>query len=58
MCRDSFAGVRCRVDPFALRFEHPRHWILREPVDLEVGIQLAQLSSDGNVALSMAQPDR
>ena len=34
------------------------HRVLREPVDLEVGMQLAQLVGDGGVALGVAEADR
>jgi hypothetical protein len=32
--------------------------MLREPVDLEIGMELAQFLGDRNVALGMAEPDR
>ncbi len=59
MWRDSFA--RCALpgmDALAARLEHRRHRMLREPVDLEIGMQLAQLVGDRRVALRVAEPDR
>ncbi len=50
-------GAR-RVDPLPLCLEHGRHRVLREPVDLEVGVQLPQLLGDRDVAPSVAEPDR
>ncbi len=50
-------GAR-RVDPLAARFEHGCHGVLRDPVDLEVGMQLAQLVGDRRIALGVAEPDR
>ena len=47
-----------RVDPLAVRLEHGGDRVLGEPVDLEVGVELAQLVGDGDVALGVAQPDR
>ena len=38
--------------------EHGGDRVLREPVDLEVGDELAQLVRDGDVALRVAEPDR
>ena len=37
--------------------EHGRDRVLRQPVDLEVGMQLAQLVGDGDVALGVAEAD-
>ena len=59
MCVDSFA--RCALagmDALAARLEHGRDRMLREPVDLEVGVQLAQLVGDRRVALRVAEADR
>ena len=59
MCCDSLA--RCcagGVDALALALQHPRDGILGEPVDLEVGLQPAQLAGDRHVALGVAQADR
>ncbi len=47
-----------RVDALALRFEHARHRVLGEPVDLEVGLQATQLTRDRDVALRVPEPDR
>ena len=47
-----------RVDPLAARLEHRGDRVLREPVDLEVGMQLAQLVGDRDVALRVAEADR
>ena len=47
-----------RMDPLPPRLEHCGDGVLREPVDLEVGMQLAQLVRDCGVALCMAEPDR
>ena len=40
------------------RLEHRGHRVLGEPVDLEVGMQLAQLVGDRDVALGVAEADR
>ena len=59
MCVDSFA--RCALagmDSLAPPLEHRRDGVLGEPVDLEVGMELAQLVGDRHVALGMAEPDR
>ena len=40
------------------RLEHVRDGLLREPVDLEVGMQRAQLARDRDVAPGVAEPDR
>ena len=59
MCADSLARQRARgVDPLALGLEHARDRVLREPVDLEVGVQRAQLLGDRDVAARVAEPDR
>ena len=50
-------GAR-RMDPLAARLEHGCDRMLREPVDLEVGMELAQLVGDRGVALGVAEPDR
>ena len=47
-----------RVDALAVGLEQARHGILRQPVDLQVGMQLAQLAGDGDVAPAMAEADR
>ena len=55
LVREEGAG---RMDPLAARLEHRRDRMLREPVDLEVGMELAQLVGDRDVALRVAEPDR
>ena len=40
------------------RLEHCRDGMLRQPVDLEVGMELAQLVGDRSVALRVAESDR
>jgi hypothetical protein len=46
------------VEPLAARLEHGGDGMLREPVDLEVRTELAQLVRDRDVALRMPEPDR
>ena len=46
------------MDALAARLQHPRHRMLGEPVDLEVGMQLAQLVGDRRVALRVPEADR
>ena len=46
------------VDALAARLEHRGDRVLREPVDLEVGVQPAQLVGDRDVAPRVAEPDR
>ena len=46
-----------RVDPLAVRLEHAVTGMLGEPVDLEVGVQLAKLGGDRHVALGVPEPD-
>ena len=46
------------MDPLTSRLEHLGHRVLGKPVDLEVGMQLAQLVSDRDVTLGMPEPDR
>ena len=59
MWRDSLARkALAGVDPLAARLEHGRDRVLREPVDLEVGVELAQLVRDRGVALRVAEADR
>ena len=59
MCRGLVREVRAaRVDPLAARLEHRGDGVLREPVDLEVGVELAQLVGDRRVALRVAEADR
>ena len=55
-----FAGqVRARgMNPLAMSLEHSSHRILRQPLDLEVRDEPAQLLGDGDVAPGMAEPDR
>ena len=59
MWRDSFA--RCALAGWMRspsRLEHRRDRVLGQPVDLEVGMELAQLVGDRDVALGVAEPDR
>ena len=59
MWRDSLASSRlagCTRSPRGL--ERRRDRVLREPVDLEVGVQPAQLAGDGDVAPGVAEADR
>ena len=53
------AGQETRrgMDPLPSRVEHRGHRRLREPVDLQVGVQRAQLSGDGDVPLRMTEAD-
>jgi hypothetical protein len=46
------------VDLLAGSLQHGGHRVLREPVDLQVGSQLAELRRDGEVAFRVAEPDR
>ena len=46
------------VDALALGLEHPGDGVLGEPVDLQVGVQRAQLAGDRHVALGVPEPDR
>ena len=46
------------MDPLAACLEHRGHRMLREPVDLEVGMELPQLVRDRSVALRVTEPDR
>ena len=50
--------VAQRVDALAARLEHGRDRMLGQPVDLEVGMELAQLVGDRDVALGVPEPDR
>ena len=47
-----------RVDALTARLQHPGDRMLGEPVDLQAGMQLAQLAGDRDVALGVAQADR
>jgi hypothetical protein len=47
-----------RVDPLTTRLEHRRDGVLREPVELEIRVQLHQLVGDRHVALGMPEADR
>ena len=51
------AGQLCarRVDALAARRQHRGDRVLREPVDLQAGMELAQLVGDRHVALRVAQ---
>src|SRR5580692_12620034 len=48
----------CRMDALATCLEHSSHWMLRQPVDLQVGMETAQLVSNGGVTLGMTKTDR
>ena len=59
MCLDSLTrNARRRMDALAGVGQHPGHRVLGQPVDLEVGVQLAQLLGDGDVAPGVAEADR
>ena len=47
-----------RMDALAAGLEQARHRVLRQPVDLQVGMQLAQLARDGDVAAPVPEADR
>ena len=47
-----------RVDPLAAGLQDPGHRMLGQPVDLEVGVQRAQLPGDGDVPQGVAEADR
>jgi hypothetical protein len=53
MCPDSLAR-----DALAALFQHPGDRVLGEPVDLQVGVQLAQFVGDRHVPLGVAEADR
>jgi hypothetical protein len=46
------------MDALPLALEHLCHRVLRQPVDLEVWHELAELLRDGDVALRVPEPDR
>jgi hypothetical protein len=46
------------MDPLATRLQDGGHGMLREPVDLEVGVQCAQLVGDRDVAARVPETDR
>ena len=46
------------VNGFAAGFEQPRDGVLRQPVDLQIGNDLAQFPGDGDVPPRVAEPDR
>ena len=50
-------GAR-RMDSFAPLLQHRRDGALGEPVDLQIGVELAQLVGDGRVSLRVAEADR
>ena len=59
MCRDLAGEPRAeRMDALAAGIEQARHRILRQPVDLQVGVKLAQFAGDGDVAAAVAEADR
>ena len=47
-----------RMDPLPALLEHGRDRMLGEPVDLEIGVEFAQLVGDRDVALRVAKADR
>ena len=47
-----------RMDALAAGRQQARHRVLRQPVDLEVGMELAQLARDGDIAAPVAEADR
>jgi hypothetical protein len=47
-----------RMDTLTARLEHSGDRMLRKPVNLKVGVQLAQLVGDRDIAVGMAKPDR
>jgi hypothetical protein len=55
LVREQRAG---RVDALAAALEYRGDGVLREPVDLEVAVQEAQLIRDRHVPTSVAEPDR
>src|SRR5712664_1551174 len=46
------------MDSLAAGFQQSCHGILRQPVDLQVRVQLAQLARDGDVAAPVPEPER
>ncbi len=47
-----------RMHPLVVRVQKPRHRVLRQPVHLEIGMELAQLARDREIAPPVAEPDR
>ena len=47
-----------RVDPLTALFQHLGDRMLGEPVDLQAGMQLAQLAGDRHVPARVTQADR
>ena len=45
-----------RMDALTARLEHRRHRMLRQPVDLQIGMQLAQLVRDRRIPLRVPSP--
>src|SRR3954447_24783039 len=45
------------MDVLTASFEHGSHRLLGQPIDLEIGMELAQLPGDRDVALRVAEPD-
>ena len=59
MCAGLVGQVAARgMDALALAFEHSRDRILGEPIDFEIGHQLAELARDRDIALRMTEADR
>ncbi len=46
------------MDRLAVRLENRGHWVLREPVDLQVRVELPQLGGDRDVPLGVPEADR
>ena len=40
----------CRMDTFIIRVQKTRDWVLRQPIDLQIGMQLAQFACYREVA--------
>ena len=51
-------ALRDRVQPLAFLLQVARRRVDGEPVDLEIGLELAQLAGDREVALHVAEADR
>jgi hypothetical protein len=49
---------RCRMNAFSPGCEDSRDRVLRQPIDLEIGVQPPQLLCNGNIPAGVAQADR
>ena len=47
-----------RVNALTMRLQHPGDRMLGEPVDLQAGMQLAQLGGDRHIPLGVTEADR